>query len=405
MKILHTSDWHLGQKFISREREEEHRMALDWLAATIIEEQVELLIVAGDVFDIGSPPNYARTLYYTFFKKIRHSNCRHIVITAGNHDSPHMLNAPRALLQLFDIHIVGAAMEDPAEEVIVLKNGKGEPEAVVAAVPFLRDQDLRRAVSSNAGLDRVERIREGILAHYTAVGQAAALHSGTNIPVIGTGHLYVTGAEASGKQDNIYLGNLENIRADQFPEGFDYVALGHIHRSQAVGGLEHVRYSGSLIPLSFSETKDEKAVTIVEFEGKQPVRIREIAVPTFRRLKTIKGSLDYVKGRLQSLHEKYNDHLTTWVEVIVEEDTLIPNLNGMLQDYVAGMNLDLLRVKLSNSHIPLNQQVVNVELAELDTEEVFRKKCESAGRPPEDIEQLVFTFRELEQWMEEGTKD
>lgn len=401
MKVLHTSDWHLGQKFISREREEEHRLALDWLAATVIEEKVDLLIVAGDVFDIGNPPNHARALYYNFFKKLRHSDCRHIVITAGNHDSPYMLDAPRELLQLLDIHVVGAATEDPADEVLVLSNEKGEPEAVVAAVPFLRDQDLRRAVSGETGLDRTERIKEGILSHYGAVGQAADAYKKLKIPIIAVGHLYATGAEASGTQENIYLGNLENIRADQFPEVFIYVALGHIHRSQAVGGMAHIRYCGSLIPLSFSETKDDKAVTVVQFQKNKIQEIREIPVPVFRRLKTIEGKLEDVRERLQALHEKYKDHLKTWVEVIVETDTILPNLNGQLQDFVAEMNLDLLRVRLKNSYLPLDAQMQNEELEDLRPLDVFRKKCESAGRAPADVEELVATFQELEEWVRE----
>jgi DNA repair protein SbcD/Mre11 len=401
MKILHTSDWHLGQKFISREREEEHRLALDWLAKTVTDENIDLLIVAGDVFDIGNPPNYARALYYGFFKKLRHSNCRHIVVTAGNHDSPHMLDAPREILQLLDIHVVGAATEDPAGEVLVLNNEKGEPEAVVAAVPFLRDQDLRRAVSGETGQDRIERIKEGILAHYEAVGRAAEEYKKLKIPIIATGHLYATGAEASGKQDNIYLGNLENIRVDQFPRVFDYVALGHIHRAQAVGGAEHVRYSGSLIPLSFSETKDDKAVTVVEFQKDNIKSIRDIPAPTFRRLKTIEGSLAEVQERLERLHEKYKDQMPAWVEVIVDEDAIIPNLNGLMQDFVREMNLDLLRVKWKKMHNPLDEQLENEELEDLLPVDVFRKKCESAGRATADVEELVAVFRELEDWVRE----
>lgn len=401
MKIMHTSDWHLGQKFASRERDEEHRMALDWLALTIIEQEIEVLILAGDVFDIGNPPNFARTLYYNFFKEIRRSNCRHIVITAGNHDSPHMLEAPKELLQLLDIHVVGLAKENPADEVLVLKDENGEPEIVVAAVPFLRDQDLRRAVSGETGNDRIERIKQGILAHYHAVAQAAAPFKKLKIPIIATGHLFATGAQTSDKQENIYLGNLENIRADQFPALFDYVALGHIHRAQAVGGLKHVRYSGSLIPLSFSETKDDKSVTVIEFQKNKIQAVRELPVPVFRRLKTIEGRLPEVQERMEALHQKYKDHLTTWVEVIVESDALIPNLHGLLRDFAREMNLDLLKTKLKTHFHSLDTMLEVVELSELEPVEVFRKKCESAGRPPEDIDTLIETFRELEEWVKE----
>lgn len=401
MKILHTSDWHLGQKFISRDREDEHRLALDWLVQVIENEKVDLLLVSGDVFDIGNPPNYARALYYNFLKKIIRTQCRHVVVTGGNHDSPQMLDAPKELLQLLDVHVVGGATDNPADELLVLKNGKDEPEAIVAAVPFLRDQDLRRAVSGEGGQDRVERIKEGILAHYEVVGKAADSFAKLKIPKIVMGHLCVTGAETSDKQDNIYLGNLENIRADQFPAVFDYVALGHIHRPQAIGGMKQVRYCGSLIPLSFSETKDEKSVTLLEFEKDKLAKITLLTVPVGRRLKSVEGNLEAVKEKLESLSERYKDQLAPWVEVTVETEAVIPNLNGLLHDFTKEMHLEILKLKVKNQHLPLDLQVQNDDLEDLRPIDVFRKKLESAGKPPEDMEELVATFRELEEWMQE----
>jgi DNA repair protein SbcD/Mre11 len=404
MKILHTSDWHLGQKFISRDREDEHRLALDWLVQVIENEKVDLLLVSGDVFDIGNPPNYARALYYNFLKKIIRTQCRHVVVTGGNHDSPQMMDAPKELLQLLDVHVVGAATDDPADELLVLKNGKDEPEAVVAAVPFLRDQDLRRAVSGEGGQDRVERIKEGILAHYEAVGKAADPFAKLKIPKIVMGHLCVTGSESSDKQDNIYLGNLENIRADQFPAVFDYVALGHIHRPQAIGGRKQVRYCGSLIPLSFSETKDEKSVTLLEFEKDKLVNITLLTVPVGRRLKSVEGNLEAVKEKLESLSVRYKDQLAPWVEVTIETEAVIPNLNGLLHDFTQEMHLEILKLKVKNQHQPLDMQVENEDLEDLRPIDVFRKKLESAGRPPAQAEELIQTFRELESWMNEQVR-
>ncbi|NRA49197.1 MAG: exonuclease subunit SbcD, partial [Phaeodactylibacter sp.] len=256
MKIIHTSDWHLGQKLLHNDREQEHRLALQWLLETIRKEKADGLIVAGDIFDIGNPPNYARSLYYQFLRNLLNTECRHVVITGGNHDSPAMLNAPRELLQALNVHVIGAAGEGPEDEVVVWKSPEDEIEAVIAAVPFLRDRDLRYSVAGETGLERVAQIKTGIRKHYDRVADHIAGHYDiASVPVICTGHLYASGASASGKQDNIYIGNTENIDAQHFPDLFDYVALGHIHRAQKVGGLEHVRYSGSLIPLSFSETQ------------------------------------------------------------------------------------------------------------------------------------------------------
>lgn len=393
MKILHTSDWHLGQKFFSRDREEEHRQALDWLLDVVAKEQVNLLLLAGDVFDTGNPSNGARTMYYNFLRKMLSTSCRHVVVVSGNHDSPQMLDAPAELLQMLDIHIVGSANPDPG--IIVLKDEDGLPEIAVAAIPFLRDHELRRAMP-DASLEYVPRIQEAIADYYRRAAEEATACTEWQVPVIATGHLFASGAVSSGKQDNIYQGNLENIAADRFPKLFDYIALGHIHRAQAVAGIPHIRYSGSLIPLSFSETQDQKTVTLVEFEGRQIVDTREIAVPQPRHLKTITGDLDSVRQSLEKLDSSCRDQLPSWVEVSVESTTNIPNLNGMLQDFVREMNLDLLRVRLKASNATLDEQVDSHLLEELEPLEVFRKKCESTGSPPENMEELIAAFRELE---------
>ena len=147
-------------------------MALDWLYQTIEKEKVDTLIVAGDIFDIGNPPSYARTLYYRFLTKLQGSCCRHIVIIGGNHDSPSMLNAPKELLHILNVHVVGAATDDIADEIVELKDAEGKLEAIIAAVPFLRDRDIRHSVSGESGLERIAKVQEGIVRHFQKVGAA-----------------------------------------------------------------------------------------------------------------------------------------------------------------------------------------------------------------------------------------
>ena len=402
MKIIHTSDWHLGQKFLSQDRAEEHELALSWLLQAIQQQQATMLVVAGDIFDIGNPPNYARRMYYRFLTSLLGTSCRHVIITGGNHDSPAMLNAPRELLQALNIHVVGAAAEDLAEELVECRSPEGKLEAVVAAVPFLRDRDLHASISGEGGMERVERVSEGIRRHYEAIAALlAGRYPAANIPIIATGHLYATGALASAKQDNIYIGNTENIAADQFPAIFDYVALGHIHRPQAVGGLEHVRYSGSLIPLSFSETKDDKSVYLLEFEGKTLKAIRPLGLPVFRRLKSIQGPLQKVEEDLLRFAAKERDGLRPWVEAIVETDRIIPQLDRRLQELTEELYLDLLKIRIAHDTHPLAAQSAMPELGDLDETEVFAMKCHSLGSPPEEMEELMAAFRELREGLME----
>jgi DNA repair protein SbcD/Mre11 len=393
--ILHTSDWHLGQKFLSCDREEEHRLALDWLRNAIVEHQADALVVAGDIFDIGNPPNAARKLYYRFLASLLGTPCRHVVITAGNHDSPGMIEAPKDILHALNVHVVGAA----GDEILELKNDKGETEAVVAAVPFLRERELRFSAIGETAEVRLIRLREAIKNHYHALAETLqspiANHQS---PIIATGHLYAYGAGSSDKQDNIYLGDTENIHAGDFPEIFSYIALGHLHRAQIVGGKHHIRYSGSLIPLSFSETKDEKGAWLIEYEGAGLKDVRFLPCPTFRRLKTIEGDLDTVKKRLSELDTRYPrpDCLESWVEAIVHLPAPDPALDQDLHDFSKDLNLQLLKIRIllpenEQTHTPSGQ----IALEDLSPEEVFLRRCRSAGYPEEDTGPLLETFREL----------
>ena len=166
MKILHTSDWHLGRALYGRKRYEEYEAFLDWLAALIEGEDIDVLLVAGDVFDNSTPSNHAQELYYRFLCRVAASPRRHVVVTAGNHDSPSFLNAPRELLKFLNIHVVGCASELPEDEVILIAGPDHDPLLIVCAIPYLRDRDIRTAEAGESLEDKERKIIEGIRAHY-----------------------------------------------------------------------------------------------------------------------------------------------------------------------------------------------------------------------------------------------
>jgi exonuclease SbcD len=312
-----------------------------------------------------------------------------------------MLDAPRELLAALNMHVIGAATKNPEDEIITWKDKNGNIEAVVAAVPFLRDSELRFSVAGENGYERIGRVRAGILKHYQTIGLLTEKYKVLNIPIVATGHLYVKGAFASDKQDNIYIGDVENIDPSHFPAIFDYVALGHIHRAQKISNYEHIRYCGSLIPLSFSETKDEKSVQLLHFNKGKLITADTIYTPTFRRLKTIEGNLQEIQESLLRFDNKGGRELTPWVEIIVHTDRVIPQLDIQLKDFTKDMNLELLKIRLNRDHFALDMQTEAILLSSLDEIEVFTKKCESAGKAPEDLEELTTTFRELQNWMNE----
>jgi len=398
MRILHTSDWHLGQKFISQSREAEQQMALNWLLEVIEREQVDVLIVAGDVFDVNNPPVSAEEMYYDFLTRLKKTCCRHVVITGGNHDSPSKLNAPRGLLKALNMHVVGATTGDLADEIIVFTGEDGNPDLMVAAVPFLRERDFRTITAGESAGERIRRIQEGIVAHYQEIIAKTIDFKGF---IVATGHLFAKGASTHEEQQNIYLGNLDNIAADQFPERFDYIALGHIHRMQKVGKQDRIRYAGSLIPLSFSEITDKKGVLMIDFDKNQKTpSIREITAPVFRRLVTIKGKMGEVEQKLQKNHQPA-DPLPAWVEIIVTGDPGVAMPDRHLRDFAAGMHLEILKVRVERSGSALTEQMPLMDLSALTVEEVFEQRCMAKGLNEDETSTVKQTFSELKMWLTE----
>jgi len=403
MRFLHTSDWHLGQKFLHRDRTQEHELALNWLVQTIENQKIDCLIVAGDIFDIGNPPNYARRMYYRFLTRLLDTCCQHIIIIGGNHDSPAMLNAPKELLEALNMHVIGTTTGSLEDQIIELRDEKEQLKAVIAAIPFLRDKDLRSSISGETGKDRITAIRAGIRAHYVEIGAIIEAYKTQKVPLIAVGHLYVKGSYAAEERANIYIGDKENIEADQFPELFDYIALGHIHRAQAFKGHEKVQYSGSLIPLSFSETKDEKVVKIVDLKEEQ-FKVTDILIPQFRRLKTVKMEFEPMKTRLLKLHEDYQEELKVWVDAVVTDEKSIPNLDLELREFVRDLNVDLLKIRTTFQIKNRAAQATEIDLKDLQPMDVFLQKCDAEGYNEEEKTELISSFKELQSWMIEKEK-
>lgn len=395
MKILHTSDWHIGQRLYTRDRSTEHKLFFDWLIELINREKVELLIVSGDIFDIGFPPNQALQLYYQTLTRLQQSACRHVVITGGNHDSISTLNAPRQVLRYLNVHVVGGVPEKPQDQLIEIKNPQGETQLVVCAVPFLRDRDIRTAVAGESYQDRTKAIREGIIAHYTQIAQIAQKYSEQNIPIIATGHLFAAGASTTDSERDIHIGNLAKIEATRFPETFDYIALGHIHRPQKIAGKNHIRYSGAPIPLSFSERKDPKLLLMLETAKNKPIAVQEILVPQFRRLLSFRGTYQQVIEQIRA-HQSQSQ-LADWAEVHIEEPhhqpELIERFNHFLEQT---QNPQIIHYTMRFAdQVSGTRQLFEptTSLSEMQATEVFDKFLEKGEF--ENPAELRHTFNEL----------
>ncbi|MDO4776550.1 MAG: exonuclease SbcCD subunit D C-terminal domain-containing protein [Cardiobacteriaceae bacterium] len=338
-KLLHSADWHLGARLAGQAREAEQRAFLDWLLGVLAEEAPDALVIAGDVFDSATPPVAAQEMYYRFLHAAG-AHCRHIVVIGGNHDSAALLDAPRALLAALSVQVVGATHE---KEVFALHDGDGAMQAVVAAVPYLRERDVRSQQAGESVDDKARAVATAIAAHYAqAAEKAEALRAGADIPAIATGHLFAAGGAsvADDGMRELYVGQLGQVGAEIFADTFDYVALGHLHRAQTVGGRAHIRYSGAPFALGFGESTLPRQILRVTFHGRTP-EIAPIAVPVWQTLATLRGTRDALIAQLQALAAKGE---SVWVEAHLEADTFDSHLHDALQAVVADTPVKLLRL-------------------------------------------------------------
>ena len=401
MKILHTSDWHLGRSLYGRKRYEEYAGFLDWLGDTIQTQGIDALLIAGDVFDTSTPSNRAQKLYYRFLHRVSAGCCRHIVVIAGNHDSPSFLNAPRELLQALNVYVVGAMAEDPAEELIVLKDGQGRPQAIVCAVPYLRDRDIRTVEAGETLEDKNAKLVRGLKDHYADVCAVAEEKRSElenrghpNIPVIAMGHLFTTGGrtvDGDGVRE-LYVGSLAHVGKEVFSSAIDYLALGHLHVPQRVGGTAHMRYCGAPIPMGYGEATQDKKVMVVRFNATLPV-VHEIQVPCFQVLERIVGSLDDILARLEQLKQNKS---RAWLEIEYTGREMVASLREIFEQALAGSAMEIRRIK----NRPVLDRVIrsmqeDEVLDDLDPSDVFARCLDTFEVPDEDRETLTACYKEI----------
>ncbi|MCR5347030.1 MAG: exonuclease SbcCD subunit D C-terminal domain-containing protein [Fretibacterium sp.] len=413
MRILHTSDWHIGRALYGRRRYGEMEAFLSWLEEVIVERCVDVLLIAGDVFDNTTPSNQAQELYYRFLQRLNGSPCRHAVIIAGNHDSPTFLDAPKKILDLLNIHVVGQAI-DPEEnpsgselgEIVLLRRGD-EPELIVCAVPCLHDRDVRTVEAGEGIQERQQALLQGISRHYAAVlERACGLQDQTGVPVVLMGHLFVTGGAPAAEGDGVrelYVGaqvhlGLDELLPPRFSPRVSYTALGHLHVPQRVG-REEVRYSGSPIPMGFGEAGQQKSVCLVDIEKGKAPSVELIPVPLFQRLERVRGNWESIERRLTELRLSGAE---AWLEVTYEGEGPQMGITD-LQDRVHRCledcpSLELLctrdeaRIRRTLEGDGAWGDSPGAGLDELSPLDIFERRLEAV--PEEQREPLRLTYRE-----------
>lgn len=402
-RLLHTADWHLGQTLHGISRDAEHERFLDWLIDRIGDHDMDALVIAGDVFDGQNPPIPALALFYRFIARAKTLHPRlDIVVVAGNHDSASRLEAPSPLMTEMGVRVIGTLpfsaerMFDPSPLIVPLRDADGAVAARCVAMPYLRPSDL----PSIEDQEDIDPLIEGVRRLYTQAWAGGRDRCRPGEALILTGHCYMRGGALSELSERKILGgNLHALPVDIFPEDAAYVALGHLHRAQAVGGREEVRYSGSPIPLALDEEPYPHQVVLAEFEAGRLVGHEALRVPRHVTIHRVtEASPEAALERLKRLELDGALPRDAWpfLEVTVTVPEPRPALRDEIEAVLAGRPVRLLKlgVRLTGSGQTLADGAPPVDLASLEPEEVFRRLYRRSHEGDPDTD-LMAAFHEL----------
>lgn len=351
MRLLHTSDWHLGQHFMGRSRQAEHQSLIDWLLVQVQTHAVDAVLIAGDIFDTGAPPSYARELYNQLIVGLHDAGAA-LLLLAGNHDSVSVLDESRELLAHLGAQVVSST-GDEARHVVTLplRGPARRPGCIVCALPFIRPRDVQQSQAGQSAQAKQQALQAAIGSTYQRVYAAALQRQqemldslGERLPIIATGHLTTVGASSNESVREIYVGALEAFPTSAFPP-VCYLALGHIHKPQLVGGFDHIRYSGSPLALGFDEARQSKQVLLVDLNADGLQAVTALPVPMFQPMASIAGSLAQMPVLLESASARAHADRPVWLEVTVEEDDYLSDLTARVQAMAESLPVEILRIK------------------------------------------------------------
>ena len=416
IRILHTADWHLGQTFFGYDRTKEHEAFLDWLLREIRKNEIDALIIAGDVFDVSNPSAASQRMYYEFIYRVTAENPGlQIVIVAGNHDSAARLEAPLPLLQAMRTEVRGVVRKLNEGEIdydhlaVELKNREGEVEVLCMAVPFLRQGDY--PVVETEGNPYMEGVRE----LYARLLQRLWARRKTNQAILAIGHLQATGSEIAEKDysERTVIGGLECVSPDTFSEKIAYTALGHIHKSQRVSGRENIRYAGSPLPMSFAERDYHHGVVMVTLAEGWAVEIEKREyTPLVRLLSVPKGKAvspeevldELARLPLQMEEAKGNSHYP-YLEVKVLLTEPEPMLRQQIEEILSDKAVRLARIvsvyRQAKTDVKEEEALVATGLQEMNPLQILKMTFENTYQTemPEELERL------FEEAVREGGKE
>jgi len=388
MRILHSSDWHIGHKLYERSRYLEHERFFDWLVGLAKEEKIDLLLVSGDIFDSPLPSGEATDQYYRFLYRLHRETEAHLVLTAGNHDSSVRLAAPREFLRMARIHVAGSLSGQDGRCVTAIENG--DEKVTVLAVPYIAEGEILSHITLETQIERSLRYREALKVLYQRSMSAAD----SSNPVIAMGHYTLYGGESGESERNILLGGSSPLQPSDLPEGLCYAALGHLHRAQQIQGRKFpIAYSGSPLPMTFREAQYDKKVFLMDTAS--PEKGPEtLTIPVFQSLRQIRGKTGELLEELKREDLRYDG---AFIEVTVILDQPVPGVTDMIKklclDKGAGDVIVVTELLEAEKGSALSMQ----EIKSQSPEAIFEAYCKLnfSQSSSEDLDEMMKTFREL----------
>lgn len=406
LRLLHTADWHLGARFHDRDRSADEDDALDQLVRLCSDERVDVVLVAGDVFDTANPGADEQRRYFTCLERlVDEAGVAQVIVLAGNHDSGLRLEGPRGFLRRAGIAVHGRALPGaaPGDHVVAMRGRDGAPRAACVALPYLGQGDLGLAALADA-TERAAACPAALAARYAAARAAArSLHPA--LPLVVAGHCFAAGGQRTeGAEREIQVGNLGLVPAASLAGDAAYLALGHLHRPQQLGGNAHWRYSGSLLPAGFDETSRAREVVLADVppDG-TPAAVRRVALRPYRRYERLSGTEPEIRAALALLPPP-DGAPEPWCELEVQLDGPRPGLAHELLEAAAARGWQALAVRTTcPAAAGADLAPAGERLADLAPEDLFaRLHAERFGGPPDDA--LLAEFRDLVEDVRRGAE-
>lgn len=391
VRALHTSDWHLGKKLFKQSRLPEQERFLNWLVDYIVHHHLELLLICGDIFDVPNPPNDAVQLYFSFLNKLTELSDCHVIIIPGNHDSSSFISAPTEILKKHNIHII-AGIKDYQENNIISLN-INDQSISIKGLPYFRTYELYNEIEKSkksVEKDDIEKYIKDFFKYWPK--------ESSRTKKIVMGHHAFGSFSATGSEQALMLSGLESIPLNWLGDDFDYMALGHIHKPQVLSNEKNIYYSGSPIPLRFSE-KHNKHLNLVTFDPNS-VSVEKVEIPVFRDIIQIKSNKEEVYSKIDKSLENLNSDLSPFVEISIQLDEPDNKFNDKVFEYIQDKGAILLSFIPEYSNIEQKEEIDSKILRDHNIQDLFKfyysqKYPDAQEVPPILMKNFITNLEEL----------